>query len=592
MASTSFPNIIRIMSGACGAMSIAGSLCLIVSFLAFSRNQWKSATASSSVDDKVRALLGGYLLTVAFLAVADTFVGTSWLLSLFLPEDSEGSDTLCKLQAWLLAVAPLMSACWTVCLGFELLSFTVNIHKEITGSFIRRRYYFYHISWIVPVLLAGPLAAGPSVPVFNGGMCWLDDGPTGIQPFLWLYVPKLVVMVFLVGVYVTVALRRCQLDADEPPTHRAKNRPCCPRTSLRTVSFHLYPAIYLITTLFPLLMRLNIGLEHPNPSDPDYSRVSPGFLAIAVAILGPAQGFLNCVVFVLGTTSVRRQVLKLFAFVCCSSRHSSRLRTATREDLGESGSNSQVELQNGVVSSVPLIRQPGDEEGHEEEEEEEEEGYFVMGIEDGQDTGYDQFLPLDSSEDMLHSSGVITVGDPTSTSSRAQETLDARAFLRSYGLPVAGSRAFRSARNLRASPSRFAPSTNTDLPMARAASDGLPTMDLEAARRDHAATVAAMMTEDEGTEAAPAMAAEQAQVMRGPRSLSTSVLPQGGAQLRQLPALPTTVEEGQEPAAPSYGLHFDDDGSNLFAVVVSEQSVPSEPLRRESDMSDWTHETD
>jgi len=206
------PDFLRIMSGVCGALSILGSGLLILSFVAFSCNQWRSATAKSGIEDKARALIGGYLLQVCFLAVADLLVGCAWMLSLFLTDKTEPTDTLCVVQAWLVALTPLISAAWTACICHELLCFAVRIHKEVTGTFVRRRYAFYHLSWVLPAALVLPMLAGPSRPMFTGSMCWLDDGQTGLQPFYWLYVPKLVVMLFVLGVYARVSSHMCATD--------------------------------------------------------------------------------------------------------------------------------------------------------------------------------------------------------------------------------------------------------------------------------------------------------------------------------------------------------------------------------------------
>jgi len=359
-ASAAFIGSMQLISGICGALSALGSLVLIVSFVVYSSEQWRSADGSASVERKVKALIGGYLLQVCFLAVSDLLVGVSWVLSLFLSPDTSPDDTLCVVQAWLLALTPLISAAWTACLATELLMLAINIRKEVTGSFARRRYWFYHASWVLPLALGIPLIPGPSRPMFIGGMCWLDDGLAGEQPFVWLYIPKLAVMAYVVGVYLRVSGHVCAADAasatvdvaDEDLSaqgsrrhpvsrcgwcaHRACLRVCCcyhcvftsagqRRSELsgrarngclacvrsspcRLAGFHLYPAIYLACTVFPLLLRLNIGLRD-NPKYPGHAQVVPGSLVGTFAgFLGPAQGILNCVVFIVGTTSVRRQV--------------------------------------------------------------------------------------------------------------------------------------------------------------------------------------------------------------------------------------------------------------------------------------------
>ncbi|KAA0161922.1 hypothetical protein FNF31_03499 [Cafeteria roenbergensis] len=212
-ASAAFIGSMQLISGICGALSALGSLVLIVSFVVYSSEQWRSADGSASVERKVKALIGGYLLQVCFLAVSDLLVGVSWVLSLFLSPDTSPDDTLCVVQAWLLALTPLISAAWTACLATELLMLAINIRKEVTGSFARRRYWFYHASWVLPLALGIPLIPGPSRPMFIGGMCWLDDGLAGEQPFVWLYIPKLAVMAYVVGVYLRVSGHVCAADA-------------------------------------------------------------------------------------------------------------------------------------------------------------------------------------------------------------------------------------------------------------------------------------------------------------------------------------------------------------------------------------------
>jgi len=96
----------------------------------------------------------------------------------------------------------------------------------------------------------------------------------------------------------------------------------------RLAGFHLYPAIYILCTVFPLFLRLNFGLV-PDPQHKGHMRIDPDNpLAILVAVLGPAQGILNFGVFVVGTTSVRQQVLKLARRALCCSDEARRDRGA------------------------------------------------------------------------------------------------------------------------------------------------------------------------------------------------------------------------------------------------------------------------
>ncbi|KAA0173491.1 hypothetical protein FNF27_04986 [Cafeteria roenbergensis] len=494
-ASAAFIGSMQLISGICGALSALGSLVLIVSFVVYSSEQWRSADGSASVERKVKALIGGYLLQVCFLAVSDLLVGVSWVLSLFLSPDTSPDDTLCVVQAWLLALTPLISAAWTACLATELLMLAINIRKEVTGSFARRRYWFYHASWVLPLALGIPLIPGPSRPMFIGGMCWLDDGLAGEQPFVWLYIPKLAVMAYVVGVYLRVSGHVCAADAasatvdvaDEDLSaqgsrrhpvsrcgwcaHRACLRVCCcyhcvftsagqRRSELsgrarngclacvrsspcRLAGFHLYPAIYLACTVFPLLLRLNIGLRD-NPKYPGHAQVVPGSLVGTFAgFLGPAQGILNCVVFIVGTTSVRRQVGALLRRA--DPRPLAPSPTAadgllmdpgggpaggSPADPGRSGNGG-----GGMGSSVSSGGSGnGSRLGQWDSGDEEEEDDFA--------------LALLTARGMAPAAAAAAAAPARMRPVASQDELDARAMLRSYGLPASALRA-RSSRSLR-----------------------------------------------------------------------------------------------------------------------------------------------
>ncbi|KAA0157261.1 hypothetical protein FNF29_00613 [Cafeteria roenbergensis] len=437
-ASAAFIGSMQLISGICGALSALGSLVLIVSFVVYSSEQWRSADGSASVERKVKALIGGYLLQVCFLAVSDLLVGVSWVLSLFLSPDTSPDDTLCVVQAWLLALTPLISAAWTACLATELLMLAINIRKEVTGSFARRRYWFYHASWVLPLALGIPLIPGPSRPMFIGGMCWLDDGLAGEQPFVWLYIPKLAVMAYVVGVYLRVSGHVCAADAasatvdvaDEDLSAQGSRRHPVSRCGCpcRLAGFHLYPAIYLACTVFPLLLRLNIGLRD-NPKYPGHAQVVPGSLVGTFAgFLGPAQGILNCVVA--GGADPRPLAPSPTAADGLLMDPGGGPAGGSPADPGRSGNGG-----GGMGSSVSSGGSGnGSRLGQWDSGDEEEEDDFA--------------LALLTARGMAPAAAAAAAAPARMRPVASQDELDARAMLRSYGLPASALRA-RSSRSLR-----------------------------------------------------------------------------------------------------------------------------------------------
>jgi len=329
---------------------------------------------------RMQGLLQGYLKQLMWLNVADFFTGLSFAVG-------AGSDfagfaghlhgsspsALCQGQAVIVAVAPLFSAAWTLALAIELWRITFRLEQDLAGNFQRRRYILYQVlCWGLPVvlLLCTVYLSGVNSPhrpeaQDTGSWCWLDvkENTTdeGVYDPVWpLYVPKLLVALLLAGLYTAVVCRvRCasqyqQTSGSAPGQQGGK-------WNTLLLHFAAYPLVFIVTVLPPLLLRTSWGQTHhiqrQQGDHIEHGVITYGWLAYLTAMLLPAQGTFNLLLFASSNRQVRFALRRL---CCCRCRCWGNAGTLSRGRRHPSSSGAQLtERASGTDKNTWLLGQSG-----------------------------------------------------------------------------------------------------------------------------------------------------------------------------------------------------------------------------------------
>lgn len=310
------------------ASGLCSVLCCLISLGAYLHLRWGTGFGVSAGQNphhaRMSKLLHGYLRQLMFLNIADTIQGAAFLIGpLASGHASMGhpggtpANAACKAQAILIAVAPLWSAAWTAALATELLRMTFFLQRELRGSFARRRYLVYQaVCWLVPVALVLVAVLVPRTihgadpsPMDIGPWCWYDlpygastANDLAADPVWALYVPKLVLLAGLLVLLVALGTKvACTPTNPARPTQRSK-------WHALLLYFGGYLLGYVAVTVPPLLLRTSLTTILPFSGATGRGFVMRGPLMWATALLMPAQGVINFLIFVSTNRPIRQQL--------------------------------------------------------------------------------------------------------------------------------------------------------------------------------------------------------------------------------------------------------------------------------------------
>eukprot|EP01138_Halocafeteria_seosinensis_P013179 gb/GECG01013460.1/.p1 GENE.gb/GECG01013460.1/~~gb/GECG01013460.1/.p1 ORF type:complete len:429 (+),score=31.21 gb/GECG01013460.1/:1-1287(+) len=288
-----------------GCLCMVGSLVIIVSFYATSWGAWRVTNPkTASRREKVKALAEGFLLQLFWLSVANFFQGMFFVLSLAIPRNFD-IDAICTIQTIGRTYFPLAAAVWNLVLSIELCRFVFRHETDLSGSFERARYKWYHaIGWFSPIPCVAALFIAMNI-MNEGIWCWVGIlSVNGISPL-----PQMVLwfVVMILNVCVVVAVRNTLL-ADS----NGKSRESAKQAKKFILTLMAYTTTFLVAFLAILIHEMGIGYVHNGPV---YGRPK---IRYAAAITAPAQGFLNAIIFVLTNSRARE-----WLFCSTSSRKSS-----------------------------------------------------------------------------------------------------------------------------------------------------------------------------------------------------------------------------------------------------------------------------
>eukprot|EP01138_Halocafeteria_seosinensis_P013180 gb/GECG01013461.1/.p1 GENE.gb/GECG01013461.1/~~gb/GECG01013461.1/.p1 ORF type:complete len:375 (+),score=13.63 gb/GECG01013461.1/:1-1125(+) len=203
------------------------------------------------------------------------------------------------------AYFPLAAAVWNLVLSIELCRFVFRHETDLSGSFERARYKWYHaIGWFSPIPCVAALFIAMNI-MNEGIWCWVGIlSVNGISPL-----PQMVLwfVVMILNVCVVVAVRNTLL-ADS----NGKSRESAKQAKKFILTLMAYTTTFLVAFLAILIHEMGIGYVHNGPV---YGRPK---IRYAAAITAPAQGFLNAIIFVLTNSRARE-----WLFCSTSSRKSS-----------------------------------------------------------------------------------------------------------------------------------------------------------------------------------------------------------------------------------------------------------------------------
>eukprot|EP01138_Halocafeteria_seosinensis_P016442 gb/GECG01016773.1/.p1 GENE.gb/GECG01016773.1/~~gb/GECG01016773.1/.p1 ORF type:complete len:405 (+),score=40.36 gb/GECG01016773.1/:1-1215(+) len=286
-----------------GFASVLGATVIIGAYITTSWGSWRIRGQATAVK-KIKAILEGYMLQLFWLSVADWLSGLTYGISRFaIADDFQTVDTICRVQTVGIAFFPVASLFWTTFLAMELHRFIVYPHWDLKGNFSRKRYYWYHVvAWGVPLVMV--LIVAPIMGSNNAGIwCWFREPAGGLHAtFYVIYLTSALLWLFIVALYVHMGwrVRKEVKQQGRTPSDHIRNM---------LLALLLYPLVFLVIFIFQLLNRIGVGTTGKNRAF-----ASQG-VAYATAATAPAQGFLNCIVYL----STNRKVRKLI----CNRYHAS-----------------------------------------------------------------------------------------------------------------------------------------------------------------------------------------------------------------------------------------------------------------------------
>lgn len=235
-----------------------------------------------------------FLWYLLFVAVGDATaaVGASLGVGGDAADHEAREPTLCFLQSWMTQFGDRVSHLFTAALAFELLV-TVRASSAMTQAAVMRRFKVAHcIVWSVAVVLT-VVPGAADLYGQAGPWCWIRIDPERVDEswtMRWVvgYAPTYALIVACTVMHSASARRLLEGDAAQ----RAAS------TRRQAARFMAYPAVFLVTWVFPLLARL-VELQGGSVGAVPHW---VGFAAVAGLRL---TGFANALVYGLTTPRAR-----------------------------------------------------------------------------------------------------------------------------------------------------------------------------------------------------------------------------------------------------------------------------------------------
>ncbi|XP_077988029.1 cyclic AMP receptor-like protein A isoform X2 [Glandiceps talaboti] len=200
----------------------------------------------------------------------------------YLMGDLHPDGPLCDFQAWWLTFFDWCVLLWVCCITFNLFC---NAVRQVKTD--RYELIYHLLCWGVSFIIAClPLIGNHYGPA--GAWCWISgDNATTWRFAIW-YGPLFVIifLMFVVYTYIIIHVNR-KVKAWEgtydPETERSKQ---LLKEEIKPLL--VYPFIYLLISIFPLINRIQNAVSHNNPIF---------VLVLLHALTSPLQGAINAIVY-------------------------------------------------------------------------------------------------------------------------------------------------------------------------------------------------------------------------------------------------------------------------------------------------------
>eukprot|EP01138_Halocafeteria_seosinensis_P012172 gb/GECG01012440.1/.p1 GENE.gb/GECG01012440.1/~~gb/GECG01012440.1/.p1 ORF type:complete len:401 (+),score=22.95 gb/GECG01012440.1/:1-1203(+) len=298
----------QIVVAVSGIWAMVGALALVTSYFATTRwKSWAPDATNTSMREKVRALAQGFLLQLTWLSISNFLEGLFFALSLGIPRDFS-INTTCIVQSIGRTYFPISTACWNLVLAFELhhvmrsLESIRRFNHNLDGSFLWHRFLYYHIIGWGPAAAITILLYAKFGKLNEGIWCWtVVLNHQGDLLGGYHAIPQIItwIMVVLLNIHTGIMLKRMM---EETQSNFAL------KTRKFVLTLLLYSTTFILTWIAMLLHELHVDYRKDRLI---YGSSGIRYVAAATA---PAQGLLNCLVF-LSTNSKARE------WIFCGSKN-------------------------------------------------------------------------------------------------------------------------------------------------------------------------------------------------------------------------------------------------------------------------------
>jgi len=303
-------------------LSMLGALLIIITFVAF-----------RDVRTPLRKI-------IVFLSIADFVEAFGNLFGLMMPPVAPPDvDWPCRLQSFLTSSSALSSFLWSVIVAYYLYMALVKGNPEV----VERQLLLVHVvCWGFPLTLNGVLLymkkLGNSRDAMTAGWCWIHVKANSIEEqrrelITWMLVDGKLVEIscyFIVMILysaVRFEIRKQLVQHDVTLTPSAKQAAEVARAADRKLL--IIPILFIVLRLWGTIRFFMFIAGRFNK---DEASLLDKILISLQGIGDSAQGFVNCILFCVFTTKVRRHLINIICCIPAPSHINERAALLRREE--------------------------------------------------------------------------------------------------------------------------------------------------------------------------------------------------------------------------------------------------------------------
>jgi len=217
-----------------------------------------------------------------------TLAGFMEAIAAFLTSNPTEPTGLCKAQAFLFSWFDAAVLMWVMCITHSL---WINVLREESSEKYEK--WYHAIAWGLSLATAiVPLLTDDYGPA--GTWCWImgrNDRQHMLRFVLWygpLYIGIIILFIANIIIFCRVNKATSQFTGTFSPEMEAKKK----FLKDKVRSLKLYPLVYLLVSLFPIIDRIEDAINEDNPSY---------WLLMVHVVCNPLQGLANALVYAIST---------------------------------------------------------------------------------------------------------------------------------------------------------------------------------------------------------------------------------------------------------------------------------------------------